>query len=146
MKMNLIKGLMIFSIVLIASLPAAAQRILGGYKAAATDEARVVAAAEFAVADRVENNTEQEGLELDSIDKAEVQSVAGMNFRLCLTVSLDGNTQQVEALVYQDLKQNYTLKSWTPKDCAPQTDEEAMTKYQRLVGDWDSIIDAVGGK
>lgn len=104
--------------ILIFGLTTFAQIKAGSYKAAKTDDARVVAAANFAVEKRAETNTEQEGLTLDSIDKAETQVVAGTNFKLCLTVSIDDESQQVEAVVFQDLKQNYSLKSWTVKDCA----------------------------
>jgi hypothetical protein len=117
MKKILINTLTVLAIGLILQLQASAQIKTGGYKSVANDDARAVAAANFAVDKRVETNTEQEGLTLESIDKAETQVVAGTNFRLYLTVSLNDNSQQVEALIFQDLKQNYSLKSWTPKDC-----------------------------
>ena len=118
MKRNLISKAIFFAFVLSLGTAAVAQIKTGGYKTAKTDDARVVAAANFAVEKRVETNTEQEGLTLDSIDKAETQVVAGTNFKLCLTVSIDDESQQVETVVYQDLKQNYSLKSWTVKECA----------------------------
>ena len=117
MKKAILNGTMILAIVLGFGITANAQTVLGGYKTAKTDDARVVAAAEFAVGNRVENNTEQEGLELDSVDKAEMQSVGGTNFRLCLTVKLEDETQQVSVVVYQNLKQEYKLTSWTVADC-----------------------------
>ncbi len=110
---TIILGAIIFGVAMTAN----AQRVLGGYKSVATDDERVVAAAEFAVSNRVENNTEQEGMTLDSIDKAEIQSVAGTNYRLCLTVKLDDETQQVSVVVYQNLQQEYKLTSWTVADC-----------------------------
>lgn len=97
---------------------------VGGYKPAKTDDERVVAAAEFAVSERAENN-DQEGLTLDSIDKAETQTVAGTNFRLCLSVSLDDESQQVQTVVYQNLKKDYTLTSWKVVDCAEKSSSEA---------------------
>lgn len=118
MKNAILNGAMIFAIVLGFGITANAQRVLGGYKSVETDDSRVIAAAEFAVNNRVENNTEQEGMTLDSIDKAEIQSVAGTNFRLCLTVKLDDETQQVSVVVYQNLQQEYKLTSWTVADCA----------------------------
>lgn len=113
--MKIINKTIFLAIVLICGTTAFAQSstVLGGYKSAKTDDARVVAAANFAVDKRVETNTEQEGLTLDSVDKAEIQSVGGTNFRLCLTISLEDESQQVSVIVYQNLKQEYSLKSWT---------------------------------
>lgn len=114
----LIGSAMILAIVLGFGITANAQKILlGGYKTAKTDDSRVVAAAEFAVSNRVENNTEQEGLTLDSVDKAEMQTNQGINYRLCLTVKLDDETQQVSVVVHQNLKREYSLTSWTVADC-----------------------------
>ncbi|HQU86328.1 MAG TPA: hypothetical protein PKY59_24575, partial [Pyrinomonadaceae bacterium] len=104
MKSYLIIGLLAFGFLLSFSTNADAQRVLGGYKSIATDNAEVVAAAEFAVGNRVENNTEQEGLELASVDKAEMQTVAGVNYRLCLTVKLDEEEQQVQVIVFKSLQ------------------------------------------
>ncbi len=93
--------------------------ITGGYRTVAVDNEYVVAAAQFAVNNRAENNPEQEGLTLASVDKAETQTVAGINYKLCMTVTLDDESQQVSALVFQSLQRTYTLKSWTVEDCAP---------------------------
>lgn len=121
MKKFLAGGALILMVLLNGSLTANAQRVVGGYKPAKTDDARVVAAAEFAVEKRVETNTEEEGLTLESIDKAETQVVAGTNFRLCLTVRLEDETQQVQAVVNQNPQQEYSLKSWTVADCAEKS-------------------------
>lgn len=117
MKKILMSAAMFFAFLLILSGSASAQKV-GGYKSASVEDERVVAAANFAVENRIENNMEEEGMEIDSINKAETQVVAGMNFRLCLTVRLGEDYQQIEALIYQDLKGKYALKSWTEKDCA----------------------------
>lgn len=107
---NLLAAAMVFGFAAATN----AQRIAGGYSSVAVDDASVVAAAGFAVDKRVETNTEQEGMKLDSIDKAESQVVAGRNFRLCMTVSMDTEHQQVQAVVYQNLQQKYSLTSWNP--------------------------------
>jgi hypothetical protein len=109
MKRFVLFGAMILAFGL-AGTTNAQRAILGGYSAVATDDEGVVAAAEFAVAYRAEK-AEQEGLTLGSADKAEKQSVAGTNYRLCLTVSLDDEFQQVLTVIYQNLKREYTLKS-----------------------------------
>ncbi len=123
MSKYLINSATLLAIMLILGTAAFGQRstVLGGYKSAKTDDARVVAAAEFAVGERAEKNTEQEGLTLDSVDKAEMQTVAGTNYRLCLTVRLEDETQQIEAVIFQNLKREYTLKSWTVKECAEKS-------------------------
>lgn len=93
--------------------------ITGGYRTVAVDGEYVVAAAQFAVNNRAENNPEQEGLTLASVDKAQSQTVGGINYKLCLTVTLDDESQQVSALVFQSLQRTFTLKSWTVEDCSP---------------------------
>ena len=117
MKKHILCASLILAFVTGLVITATAQIRTGGYKSVATDNPRVVAAAEFAVSKRAEKHTEQEGLTLDSIDKAETQVVAGTNFRLCLTVKLEDETQQVQVVVFQNLKQVYSLTSWTVKDC-----------------------------
>ena len=85
-------------------------QVLGGYKAIASDDAEAAEAADFAVSKRAE---EQEGLSLSSVEKAERQSVQGTNFRLCLQVELDGESQFVSTVVYRSLQGDFTLKSWS---------------------------------
>ena len=103
-----------------------AQRVLGGYKVIKNTQAGVKEAAEFAVKTRGEK--EEKEMELVSVLKAESQSVAGMNYRLCLKVSSEGGEGQdavdiiVQTVVYVDLKKNYKLTSWAIADCAPEED------------------------
>lgn len=105
--------------VLFACVTAASAQKVGGYRDVATDDAGVVAAAEFAVGDHSEKN--EVSLKVVSIQKAERQIVAGTNYRLCIEVKVveEGNddTQFVEAVVYQNLKKNYKLTSWKPDAC-----------------------------
>lgn len=91
------------------------QRVLGGYKSASTSDPAVVEAAEFAVGKKSE---EQEGLTLDSVDKAEIQTVGGTNYRICMTVSLDEESQQVKVIIYRNPKKEFEIKSWTVETCA----------------------------
>ncbi len=129
MKKYLLNKMMLLIFVLVLALTTSAQIKTGGYKVAATDDERVVAAANFAIEKRVETNTEQEGLTLDSVDKAEIQVVAGINYRICMTVSIEDESQQVQAVVYQNLKKIYSLKSWeVVESCGDSGDEKAMEK------------------
>lgn len=118
MKKIIINAVLLAVIGLCFGTAAYGQRILGGYQKAATDNKDVVAAAEFAVSKQFEKEG-QEGLTLESVDVAETQSVAGKNFRLCLTVSIDDETQQVKVIVSRPLKKPFVLKSWTVEDCGP---------------------------
>jgi len=100
---------------------AEAQIRVGGYKAADTNDAEVVEAAEFAVEARKEN--EGGPLSLVSIKRAERQSVAGVNYRLCLEVKAADETdagedsQHVSAVVFRSLQKKFTLRSWEDADC-----------------------------
>jgi hypothetical protein len=95
--------------------------ILGGYKTVSTDDPEVKAAAEFAISERSEK--ESVSLNLVSIEKAESQVVAGINYRLCLKVAIDDEaddsdeTQEVKVLVFRSLQKEYSLKSWEVADC-----------------------------
>jgi hypothetical protein len=96
--------------------------IVGGYKEVATDDPEVQAAAEFAVS---EQKKKQEGaLSLVSIEHAERQVVAGMNYRLCLKVKqadeddADVEPQDVKVVIFKSLKQEYLLKSWDEENCS----------------------------
>lgn len=91
--------------------------IVGGYKVVATDDAEVVAAAEFAVGEQAKQ--QESTIELRSIEQAEQQVVAGMNYRLCLRVGIDGDSEDkdVKVVVFKSLKKEYSLKSWEDADC-----------------------------
>ena len=117
MKKAILNGTLIVAFVLSFWLTTNAQKV-GGYKTVEVDDERVIAAADFAVSKRVETNTEQEGLKLNSIDKAEMQVVAGINYRLCLSVGLEDESQQVKVVVYQNFKKDYSLTNWTVEACA----------------------------
>jgi|SRR5918912_1678695 hypothetical protein len=99
--------------------------ILGGYKEISTDDPAVQAAAEFAVNKQGENQSVT--IKLVSVEKAESQVVAGRNFRLCLKVevnddSAESETEEVKVVVYQNLKQEYSLTSWDVEDCGGSSD------------------------
>lgn len=96
--------------------------IVGGYKTAPTDDPEVIEAAEHAVSERAEK--EGVSLKLVSVERAERQVVAGMNYRLCLKVAIDGEeeddsgeTQDVKVVVFRSLQKQYSLKSWEAAEC-----------------------------
>ena len=92
--------------------------IVGGYADASNSDPEVVAAARFAI------NTEKTKLHaritLLSIRHAEVQVVAGLNYRLCLKVKIKGKARNVNVVVYKNLKQKYSLTSWSANGCKKQ--------------------------
>ena len=97
--------------------------IVGGYKEVATDDPEVQAAAEFAVSEQ-KKKQDDAPLSLVSIEHAERQVVAGTNFRLCLKVAAGGDSdegaepQNVKVVVFKNLKQEYSLKSWDEENCS----------------------------
>jgi hypothetical protein len=86
----------------------------GAYGDASITDHEVVAAARFAV--RAEGRKTGAPVALLSIERAEQQVVAGINYRLHLKVKTRGKTQAVTAVVYQNLKDKYSLTSWDMED------------------------------
>jgi hypothetical protein len=97
--------------------------ILGGYKVVATDNPEVVAAAEFAVGEQGEK--QESTISLVSIERAESQVVAGINYRLCLKVSTESEEepQDVKVVVHRNLQKQYSLTSWEEESCGGSDSE-----------------------
>ena len=87
----------------------------GGYKEASVKDADVIAAANFAVGE--EGRKEGTSIKLVSIERAEIQVVAGTNYRLCLKVEIDNETKDVKAVVYRNLSKAYLLTDWEKASC-----------------------------
>jgi hypothetical protein len=92
----------------------------GGYREIAKDDEGAAAAAEFAV----KQQSEDKGTtyKLVSVEHAESQVVAGINYRLCLKVGFKADddsdkTEFVRVVVYRSLQNQYSLTSWTSEDC-----------------------------
>ena len=68
------------------------------------------------------------GIFFEGVEKAEVQIVAGRNYRLCMKVRSQGGEDEadaiifVQAVVYIDLKGNKKLSSWSTSDCGEDDD------------------------
>jgi len=125
MKRNLyIIALSVVGLILTASV-ASAQKT-GAYKTISKNDAGALAAAEYAV----DAQAERKGLniELISVEKAESQSVAGTNYRLCLKITTSGADDEadvtitVKIIVNRNLKGEYSLTSWMEEDCAPDSE------------------------
>lgn len=84
--------------------------IVGGYAETSNTDREVVAAARYAI--RAESRKQGVRLSLISIERAEVQVVAGLNYRLRLKVKVNGRTEVATAVVYKNLRRKYSLTSW----------------------------------
>jgi len=120
MKKNLLIASMFAAFIVIHgnAFGVMAQRppMVGNYREASKTDREVVSAARFAI--KSEKRKQGGRLSLVSIERAEQQVVAGLNYRLCLKVKMKGKTEDVTAVVYKNLKQKYALTSWDV-GCSP---------------------------
>jgi hypothetical protein len=61
--------------------------------------------------------------------------VAGINYRLCLKVSTESDDapQDVKAIVYRNLKKEYSLTSWEEESCGESDSEKNHSSFVRVV-------------
>jgi hypothetical protein len=123
--------LLVLSIMLGSFAVGLAQRT-GGYKEVATDDEQVMAAAEFAVTEQ--GKKQEMTYNLVSVEHAEQQVVAGINYRLCLKVGYhkeddDADTTEfVRVVVYRNLQRAYSLTSWTKEDCGTDAGQNQQNR------------------
>jgi hypothetical protein len=118
---------------------AAQQPMVGGYQEAPKADPAVVSAAKFAVG----NQQEKQGgsISLVSIKRAETQLVAGVNYRLCLKVKVNGKSQTVTTVVYKALNDQQSLTSWEAGGCKkdvakkPENKPDNKTTGDKKTGD-----------
>lgn len=122
MKNNLKIGLMLAALIFVSAADNFAQIKTGGYKKLAVNDAGVVAAADFAAQTQAEKDSAE--ISLQSIEKAERQTVAGTNYKICVEVFRieagdDVEVRQfIQTVVFRNLKKQFTLKSWEEtEDC-----------------------------
>lgn len=114
-------------LVTLLAAAAVAQKV-GGYKEIDAADSGVQEAANFAVSAEAEKTNRE--VHLISITKAEIQVVAGRNYRLCMKVRSQGAEDEadalmfVQAVVYADLKGNKKLSSRGPSDCGDDDDDD----------------------
>jgi len=93
----------------------------GGYREIDKADEGAATAAEFAV--KAESEKKETTYKLVSIEHAETQTVAGINYRLCLKVGYHKadddaeTTESVRVVVYRNLQSQYSLTSWTEENC-----------------------------
>jgi hypothetical protein len=97
-----------------AAPPATAQEpsLAGGYGERPTRDRGVAAAAAFAVRERGRRTGRR--LTLLAVRRAETQVVAGLNYRLLLSVREGRATRDVTAVVHENLRRRLSLESWEP--------------------------------
>jgi hypothetical protein len=104
---------------------ASAQRT-GGYREIDKSDEGAAAAAEVAV--KAESEKKEVTYKLISIEHAETQTVAGINYRLCLKVGYHKPDEEAETsefvrvVVYRNLQNQYSLTSWTEENCGDAGD------------------------
>ena len=94
---------------------AAQAQIAGGYNSVGTKDKEVRAAARYAVA--AQGKRAKRSITLISINKAEQQVVAGMNYKVCLKVRDKRLTRVATAVIYKDLRGKRELTSWYWGNC-----------------------------
>ena len=114
----------LFTLVIWFSCLAATGQRLGGYREIDKADEGAAAAAEFAV--KAESEKKEMTYKLVSIEHAESQTVAGLNYRLCLKVGYHkqdddvDTTEVVRVVVYRNLQNQYSLTSWTEENCGDE--------------------------
>lgn len=89
---------------------AQSEPVAGAYGETSVTEPEVISAARYAV--RTQSRRQGVSISLISVRKAEAQVVAGLNYRLGLRVNAGGRQQDVTAIVYKNLRRQYSLSSW----------------------------------
>jgi hypothetical protein len=92
----------------------------GGYREIDKSDEGAAAAAEVAI--KAESEKKEMTYKLISIEHAETQTVAGINYRLCLKVGYHKDddtdaTELVRVVVFRNLQNQYSLTSWTEENC-----------------------------
>lgn len=124
MKKTLLKMFMltaIFAVFGCLSAFAQSDDEAGGYVKTPVNDARVKAAANYAIT--VKAKEMKETLRFQSIKRAETQVVAGMNYQVCMVIYVpskqaqtDGVTLYIDATIYQNLQGQYKLSAWDDSD------------------------------
>lgn len=120
MKSKLFFGIALAAIMVIANSAQTARAqeepIAGGYGTASVSRKDVKRAANFAVKSR--NASTHKGFSLVSIRNAEIQVVAGLNYRVCLLVRDGrGRMSTVTAVVFKSLRARLSLSRWRSGGC-----------------------------
>ena len=146
------KYLFAIIIVLVTVCAAIGQPTAGSYKTIPATDPGAVAAAKFAV--DAEETEKKIDITLDAIVTAEQQVVAGMNYRLCLSLTMpprdegDDFKRSFKVVVYRDLKSKFSLTSWVEVDsCGTSAmPTPSPTPAFKLSNDYDYFAKDATGK
>lgn len=121
-----IRFALLAAVVMLGGLVIASAQKTGGFREIDNADEGAVAAAEFAVKDQSEKK--EMTYKLVSVEKAETQVVAGINYRLCLKVGYHkqdddtDTTEFVRVVVFRSLQREYSLTSWTQENCGEDSE------------------------
>lgn len=116
MKYNFRVALILVTLSLpFVNMPENLAQVPGGYNNADKTDQDVVKAAKFAI--NTQRLKQRRRISLVSVEGAERQVVAGINYKLCLKVKNNNKIQQVTTVVYRNLQQKYSLSSWKVETC-----------------------------
>lgn len=107
-------------------------QIAGGYGDASITDKDVKSAAAYAIRTRVSRTHKK--LTLVKIQKAEMQVVAGLNYRICMRVKDSrGRRSTVTAVVYKNLQNRKSLSRWKTGGCTYDDNiSESPASFWRL--------------
>jgi cystatin-C len=107
---------LLFGIIASGSQVSAQDDIAGGYADTSVHDKNVRSAAAFAV--KQQSKRVRPNYTLVSIRKAEIQVVAGLNYRICMNVRDNrGRVSTTTAVVYKNLKNRLSLTRWRAGGC-----------------------------
>lgn len=109
-------GLIIICFLIGGLSGASAGQIVGNYRKIMKTDTGLITAAKFAVKQE-KRKKENRRLSLVSIERAESQVVAGRNYKMCIKVINNGKIENVNALVYLNAQNKYSLTSWKTGAC-----------------------------
>jgi hypothetical protein len=98
------------------------QSKIGGYRIVSVNDEGVKDAADFALEIKADEMDEE--ISLEGIIKAEKQTVAGTNYRLCLKLYIpdkkeetDGVTLYIKTVIFKSREGEYSIKNWEEANC-----------------------------
>jgi Aspartic acid proteinase inhibitor len=105
---------------------------VGGYREVAVTDKDAIAAASFAI----ETQGKKEKVALVKIVKAEVQVVAGRNYRINMDVRVDGGVRSAQAIVWAKLDRTNQLTKWEWKGEVRPEDKKDAKPSPGKITEW----------
>jgi len=120
---------------LIGPFVAMCQGQVGGFREIAVTDKDVIAATNFVV----EAQAKKEKVALAKIVKAEVQVVAGRNFRINMDVRVDGGIRTAQATVWAKLDRTYQLTKWEWKGDVRPEEKSQPKPFPGKISKWNDF-------